>query len=372
MEVKMGASSRPVAKVVQPTSSEATLQETTIQEPIIPSSQSESTVDDLLSHTAVDEEERQLQSLLKEEVTQLRKRKLKAMKELAQQGKDPALYTWEDIAAPALKRQATSEVVETLMSFSTRLKSIFHLNPRKYPDDKRKVWYASSGLTGTARQRWDVEQANVEDIDITFSEFMDWCASCVGDGRTRLAAAFSKLERLKQGNTEKLIPFMDRFNTIFTEASFTLPEHVKIEWFLAKCTPETRKNLITQGDAATWMELRNKGIKAEAWNQDDVKEPKLGYHYRGSGAPQNSNRPEDPGQPNKAATSSQQDTKDEEKSRRTLPVCWKCGGAHIRPYCKAPDCTQCNSSKHTTERHGNPVNQATGSNAHPVAYSRQT
>lgn len=287
----------------------------------------------------------------------------------------PANSLDEPIVPPAIPQIAITPYkggsYRELKTYLAELAVAFELRP---VPDLAKVTLGINGLVGETKQRWFRYLDREHDgklSNVTWNQFTTWLLEGTSDVSTRCLEATGKLQRCQQGQNQSFAKFLEYYEAIEGEVAETLPTLFRICQFIHKLNEPTKTRLLSCGIPSTWEELRSQGaradigIRAEQWKGEPSSR-----HYS---PPQ---RPDPPtlATPQRSAnadvaTSPVTPTPRAPVTPRQRVTCWKCGGAHYQNTCVEPNCSQCGSRNHTTEKHDNPVpriDSRSGANTTPV------
>lgn len=261
-----------------------------------------------------------------------------------------------------------------LQAYLTDLESHFITQQEAFREDSQRVLYASTCLKGEMKRRWTsyVQATRQGDLQsITWNEYRNWLINSINDGPTRCLEATAKLARLEQRPRQKFRHFLDIYEAIEGELPEPLPETFRICTFIQKLVPPMKKQILSHGLPATWQALTHTGTIAETLLGQELEgnfvpkvNPENPQERRPSDIPTNQQRPSDEG-----ARPPLQNNDDRPRKKRV--ICFRCGEPdHISTNCKAPACSLCASTRHTTARHGAPP--VSGSNADPITARQQS
>ena len=291
--------------------------------------------------------------------------------------KRPRREAWGRIQLPTprFKGKSWSE----LMTFFNDLRSHFATQPDNFISDNDRVMYASTCLGDEVKRRWtNYLRVDLDDCpeQVSWNEFKEWLETGINDGPTRCLEA-TKPTRLTQAPHQKFRSFLDQYENIECELPERLPETFRICSFVQRLQPALRKQVLSNGIPATWRNLQQICTISETLLDRERTDSPANPQQRS--APSTSDASGRTGLASAQGGSNNSQTNQYSRAPRWTPTCWKCGGAHLKPACSAPDCSKCSSQHHTTETHDNPIsrnnfpphrNPASGSNNEDVVQRR--
>lgn len=227
-----------------------------------------------------------------------------------------------------------------LRTFFIDIEAYFQTQRDAFDDEAKKVFYATACLEGDIKQRWTsyLEGEKKDHLhQITWTELKEWLTDQIKDPTTRCFEATSKLQNAVQGPNQPFSEFHRYYEAIEWELPERLPEKYRICNFIHHLKPALKEYLLKSGIPKSWSQLVSQGNIAESLLKGNRENQRRGALRE----PQNTVTPPE--------ISGEDPTKDNGSYR---PTCWKCGRPHYKTTCKAPDCSHCGSSGHTTERHG--------------------
>ncbi|KAH7132818.1 hypothetical protein EDB81DRAFT_887941 [Dactylonectria macrodidyma] len=251
----------------------------------------------------------------------------------------PSEGTWGRFQLP--NPRYTGKSWTELQIYLTDLKARFLMQPASFCYDHQKVLFASSCFEGFVKRRWTNFVTNGGGVhldQITWPEFNIWIRGTVLDAPTRCLETSAKLARCFMKPEQSFRNFVDYYESVEAELPDPLPDSFRVCTVIHRLTPELRTQLVSRNIPTTWTELINNGTQAEAVLKNTTKRTETDPTPA-----TNNNRPSS----DQAARTPQTN-----RSSQSGIICYKCGTpGHISTKCTEPNCSTCNSDRHTTARH---------------------
>lgn len=269
------------------------------------------------------------------------------------------LWAKVQITAPTYQGKNWAELQACL----ARLQVIF-LQEENFKDDTRKVAYASTCLRGAMELRWQRYLQKHPITTISWKKYQEWLEEEISDGPTRTVKTVQKLIRMKLAVGQRFRTYADHYEATLSEIPEELPEMFQVALFLETLPVDFRAQVLSKGVPKDWKELLTQGAIAET----------LLEAAKSSGEAHPRSHPRHHGSTNTQETRTSADTRTppnrSSEGANQRFECWKCGKlGHTRDYCRAPDCTTCQSNRHTTETHNKFVG---GKEPENILHVRQT
>ncbi|KAG6178722.1 hypothetical protein E4U10_008078 [Claviceps purpurea] len=242
------------------------------------------------------------------------------------------------------------DTYENLQNFLADLNVAFTLDRHAFDIDATKVAFASSCLQDDAKRQWMRYAATDGYVDYeaySWVEFVSWLKTGGMDVNSRRLEAMGVLLNLRQGKNEPLHSFIKTWGKAEAEYPEPFPDTLRTVWFMQSLNSDMKQQVFRQEHPTNFNHLMGLMKKAES----AVKATKIETNEgpsRSDHASETEKKRYRPENTNEESSRKRPDRIKEEV------VCFKCGlTGHVRPTCKAPNCTICHSTFHVTNRHDN-------------------
>ena len=155
--------------------------------------------------------------------------------------RDVPIYQAAPLPAPIYRGDSQQE----LANFRFDCDGCFREQPERFNTEPKKVFFGESGLRGKIKNRWvahlhqrKMQDGNFDRSQIRWEDFIAFLSAGRGDEQSRTLTASAQLKLMHQGENEKVIDYVDRFEACENDMNEQIPPMMRISLFVnGLCDP---------------------------------------------------------------------------------------------------------------------------------------